>query len=572
MAPGGVDTDIQFNQLNAFAGDDRMQWIYGTGIFALNPVASGNNPSSSLEFEAVGASTPQFFQIFENGSGGLNFYSCLSGGCTPMDSGFNIGKTGNVGMNALTATTINASGLSTLAGITGTAAINFTGATSTRLRVGAGLTTTISGELGFDTISNNWHGWNGAADEILPLTSGSIIDGDCTQFSSSGGRIALVDSGVPSCGSGGGGGSVTSVATSAPITGGTITVAGTIGCATCVTSAASLTNHAIMLGQGSQASAVVGSLGTSTTVLHGAAAGDPSFSAVSLTADVSGVLPIANGGTNSSTQNFVDLTTNQASIAGNKTFSGTTTLSGAASVVTGTLSPSGGGNILASKSSETVTSGHLYSAGAANIFADSGIVASTVATAASTTTFTNKTLNQEGTGNVVTTVREASVQAAGCNASVAGPTFNLFGTSAPAVACLSLTNTVRGVLAYPAGSNTTAQTAFVLPTNLTGNVDVDVYWTGTNDGLSRSAIIAISTACSASGATIDPAFNAAQTVTTAEPLTNFVAVSSQAAVTLTGCSGGNIMNIKIGRNGASDTYANAVQLLYVRVTMRSTGK
>lgn len=39
--------------------------------------------------------------------------------------------------------------------------------------------------------------------------------------------------------------------------------------------------------------------GTTVQVLHGNAAGNASFSAVSLTADVSGVLPLANGGTNS---------------------------------------------------------------------------------------------------------------------------------------------------------------------------------------------------------------------------------------------------------------------------------
>lgn len=40
--------------------------------------------------------------------------------------------------------------------------------------------------------------------------------------------------------------------------------------------------------------------GTSTQVLHGNASGVPTFSAVLLTADVSGELPVANGGTNSS--------------------------------------------------------------------------------------------------------------------------------------------------------------------------------------------------------------------------------------------------------------------------------
>lgn len=43
---------------------------------------------------------------------------------------------------------------------------------------------------------------------------------------------------------------------------------------------------------------------------------------IDLTTDVTGVLPIANGGTGSATQNFVDLTTNQT-IAGNKSFSNT---------------------------------------------------------------------------------------------------------------------------------------------------------------------------------------------------------------------------------------------------------
>ena len=37
--------------------------------------------------------------------------------------------------------------------------------------------------------------------------------------------------------------------------------------------------------------------GTTTTVLHGNASGAPTFGAVSLTADVSGTLPVANGGT-----------------------------------------------------------------------------------------------------------------------------------------------------------------------------------------------------------------------------------------------------------------------------------
>ncbi len=93
-------------------------------------------------------------------------------------------------------------------------------------------------------------------------------------------------------------GTVTSIATTSPITGGTITSTGTIACATCTTSAAALTANQVVIGSGSQGEQALGSLGTTSTFLQGNAAGAPSWSQVSLTAAVSGTLPIANGGTN----------------------------------------------------------------------------------------------------------------------------------------------------------------------------------------------------------------------------------------------------------------------------------
>ncbi len=89
----------------------------------------------------------------------------------------------------------------------------------------------------------------------------------------------------------GSGGSVTSViAQGGPfLANGTITTAGTIANAT-----TSLTANAILLGAGTAAVAPLGSLGTTTTVLHGNAAGAPSFGPVSLSADVTGNLPVTN--------------------------------------------------------------------------------------------------------------------------------------------------------------------------------------------------------------------------------------------------------------------------------------
>lgn len=76
------------------------------------------------------------------------------------------------------------------------------------------------------------------------------------------------------------------------------------------TSSVLLTAHALIVGGGADATPTpLASLGTSTTVLHGAVAGDPTFRAVSLTADVSGILPVANGGTGG-TSGVVVLSTN----------------------------------------------------------------------------------------------------------------------------------------------------------------------------------------------------------------------------------------------------------------------
>jgi hypothetical protein len=60
--------------------------------------------------------------------------------------------------------------------------------------------------------------------------------------------------------------------------------------------ASALTQYGVAYASATTALATT-SAGTTTTVLHGNASGAPTFGAVSLTADVSGTLPVANGGT-----------------------------------------------------------------------------------------------------------------------------------------------------------------------------------------------------------------------------------------------------------------------------------
>jgi hypothetical protein len=107
---------------------------------------------------------------------------------------------------------------------------------------------------------------------------GSSTTNHLAKFSGTDG-VTLADGGaIPT-------GTVTSIATTSPITGGTITGTGTIACATCVTSAAALTANQLVIGGGLQATSALGSLGTTTTVLHGNAGGAPSFAAIT-TADL----------------------------------------------------------------------------------------------------------------------------------------------------------------------------------------------------------------------------------------------------------------------------------------------
>lgn len=61
-----------------------------------------------------------------------------------------------------------------------------------------------------------------------------------------------------------------------------------------VINASALTANALMVGAGANASAVLASLGTTATVLHGNASGAPTFGKVDLANDVSGALAIAS--------------------------------------------------------------------------------------------------------------------------------------------------------------------------------------------------------------------------------------------------------------------------------------
>jgi hypothetical protein len=78
---------------------------------------------------------------------------------------------------------------------------------------------------------------------------------------------------------------------------GTVTLpgfAGGGGGGTVTHTSGALTANRVILGAGSDDVTILGSAGTATTLLHGNAAGAPTFAAVSLSADVTGNLPVGN--------------------------------------------------------------------------------------------------------------------------------------------------------------------------------------------------------------------------------------------------------------------------------------
>ena len=194
---------------------------------------------------------------------------------------------------------------------------------------------------------------------------------------------------------------------------------------------------------------------------------------------------------------------------------------------------------------------------------------SAVSTAASTTTFTNKTLDAEGAGNVITIPRRLWFPAAGCNNATAGSIWDLPSSNPAVAACVTGTNTQKGVLDFADSASLSAQVTHKLPSTWTGTVDANIKWftaATSGDVVWQLAII-----CVADAETDDPAFNTASTVTdTAKGTTLQTNDATITGVTATGCAAGELLHLKILRDSAhaSDTLAATARLIGVELVIR----
>ena len=138
--------------------------------------------------------------------------------------------------------------------------------------------------------------------------------------------------------------------------------------------------------------------------------------------------------------------------------------------------------------------------------------------------------------------------AAGCNGTTATPFWDLFTSNTPAVACVTGSQTTKGVLDFDDSADEHVQITMLLPTTFGGTIDVQFFWFGVNT--SGDVVWFVQTSCVADGETDDPSWNTASSVAdTAKGTTLQMNTASITGVTITGCAAGELFHLRWGRDG-----------------------
>ena len=138
--------------------------------------------------------------------------------------------------------------------------------------------------------------------------------------------------------------------------------------------------------------------------------------------------------------------------------------------------------------------------------------------------------------------------AAGCNNVTASPFWDLFTSNTPAIACITGSQTTKGVFDFDAAADEHAQTTLMLPTGWTGNIDVIIKWLAVST--SGDTVWFVQTSCVADGETDDPSWNTASFVAdTAKGTTLQTNDATISNITMTGCAAGELFHLRWGRDG-----------------------
>jgi hypothetical protein len=196
-----------------------------------------------------------------------------------------------------------------------------------------------------------------------------------------------------------------------------------------------------------------------------------------------------------------------------------------------------------------------------------------VATDTNSLTFTNKTADAEGTGNVYTRPFYAEFSP-GCNNGTGDKgSFDVPTSGAATFTCFG-TTTTHAAADFVDASTTTVTGHFTLPQGWTGNMDARIYWFG---GTSSSNAVrwSVATGCIADTEAVStgPSYNTASASNTAYTGTaNQRKTTTLSAIAMTNCSAGEEMYFQLQRIGADagDTYAASAEALSIQFEGRFT--
>jgi len=316
-------------------------YVYGNGTSAMT--ASTTIPNTAIT--GLGTMSTQNANAVAITGGSIN--STAIGGTTPSSGAFTtLGATGNATLATITSGTWNGTAIAVGYGGTGqTAALTqygvIYGASTTAMAVTAAGTTgqvlvgntggapswatvssTLVSSINFGTtgltpatattgavtvagtlaVANGGTGLtstpaNGALDigNGTGFTRTTLTQGTGITITNASGSITIANAGVTSFSAG------TTGLTPSTGTTGAVTLAGTLAVANGGTGATSLNQYAVLLGSGTSAVSFASPSTTGYALLSTGATSNPAFGQLSLTAGVTGTLPVANGGTGTAT-------------------------------------------------------------------------------------------------------------------------------------------------------------------------------------------------------------------------------------------------------------------------------
>jgi hypothetical protein len=178
----------------------------GCVILTAGTAPSSFNTNSFTLYAPTSISTPYGWVVPSAAATGILHLTNAANVVTLSVSAINLAGadvTGNLPFSQLSAATNSNPGTFAVSSNTW----DFSAATLIKMRTAAGLTTTVNGDIGYDTTNKNWHAFQNGVDsyQFGGPVSGTYTSGDCVEFSKVSNVITLIDAGA-ACGSGGGGG------------------------------------------------------------------------------------------------------------------------------------------------------------------------------------------------------------------------------------------------------------------------------------------------------------------------------------------------------------------------------